>query len=74
MKYSVEINNVTGFAATPSTEDLFQIDATSPRLCKSNAEKFHSEVASINYIAKRIKPECLTATSYLLTRVRNSTK
>ena len=36
--------------------------------------KFHSEVASINYIAKRIKPECLTAASFLLTRVRNSTE
>ncbi len=62
-------NTVTGFAATPSTEDLFQIDEMSPRLSKLEAEKFHSEVASVNYIAKRIKPECLTITSFLMTRV-----
>ena len=43
-------NIVTGFAATPSTEDLFQIDEMSPRLSKPEAETFHSEVASVNYI------------------------
>eukprot|EP01036_Dinobryon_divergens_P062008 gene62008-biopygen38075 len=37
-------------------------------------EKFHSEVASISYVVKRIKPECLTATSFLLTRVHYSTE
>ena len=35
-------NAVTGFAVTPSTEDLFQIDETSPRLSKPEAENFHS--------------------------------
>ena len=78
MKKSIEEvlkrNTVTGFAATPSTEDLFQIDEMSPRLSKPEAEKFHSEVASINYIAKRIKPECLTITSFLMTRVQSSTE
>ena len=67
-------NTITGFAATPSTEDLFQIDEMSPRLGKPEAEKFHSEVASVNYIAKRIKPECLTITSFLMTRVQSSTE
>jgi hypothetical protein len=67
-------NTVTGFAATPSTEDLFQIDEMSPRLSKPEAEKFQSEVASANYIAKRIIPECLTITSFLMTRVQSSTE
>jgi hypothetical protein len=68
-------NIVTGFAATPSTEDLFQIDEMSPRLGKPEAEKFHSEVASVNYIAKSIKPdECLTINSFLMTRVQSSTE
>ncbi len=35
-------NAVTGFAVTPSTEDLFQIDEMSPRLSKPEAENFHS--------------------------------
>ncbi len=67
-------NTVTGFAATPSTEDFFQIDERLPRLSKPEAEKFHSEVASVNYIAKGIKPECLTITSFLMTRVQSSTE
>eukprot|EP01036_Dinobryon_divergens_P061981 gene61981-biopygen36379 len=67
-------NNVTGTAATPTAQDLFQIDEASPRLDESKAEKFHSEVASISYVVKRIKPECLTATSFLLTRVHYSTE
>mmetsp|Transcript_20889 Transcript_20889/g.28996 ORF Transcript_20889/g.28996 Transcript_20889/m.28996 type:complete len:224 (-) Transcript_20889:815-1486(-) len=37
-------------------------------------EKFHSEVASISYVVKRIKPECLPVTSFLMTRVHNSTE
>jgi hypothetical protein len=58
-------NKITGRAATPSTPELFNIDAESPRLDKAQAEKFHSEVASISYLVKRIKPECLTV-SYLI--------
>jgi hypothetical protein len=46
----------------------------SPRLSKPEAEKFHSEVASVNYIAKRIDSECLTLTSFLMPRVQSSTE
>ena len=67
-------NKVTGTAVTPTTEDLFQIDEASPRLDESTAEKFLSEVASISYVVKRIKPECLTATLFLLTWVHYSTE
>ncbi len=47
-------NKITGKAATPSTPELFQIDPDSPRLDKEMSEKFHSEVASISYVVKRI--------------------
>ena len=67
-------NNITVSAVTLTTPDLFQIDDASPRLEESKAEKFHSEVASISYLVKRIKPECLTATSFLLIRVHYSTE
>jgi hypothetical protein len=33
-------NKITGRAATPSTPELFSIDAESPRLDKEQAEKF----------------------------------
>jgi hypothetical protein len=65
-------NKITGKAATP---ELFNIDAESPRLDKEQTETFHSEVASISYLVKRIKPEeCLTVTSFLMTRVHYSTE
>jgi len=67
-------NNITGTAVNPTTADLFQIDEESPRLNEEMAEKFHSEVASVSYLVKRIKPECLTATSFLMTRVHYSTE
>jgi hypothetical protein len=49
-------NKVTGRATTPSTPELFSIDAESPLLDKEQTEKFHLEVASISYVVKRIKP------------------
>lgn len=67
-------NDITGTAVTPSTEELFQIDESSPRLDEMMREKFHSEVASISYVVKRIKPECLPVTSFLMTRVHYSTE
>ena len=71
----IKRNKITGTVATPSTAELFQIDPESPRLDKEETEKFHSEVASISYVVKRKKPECLTVTtSFLLTRVHYSTK
>jgi hypothetical protein len=48
-------NTIRGKAATPSTPELFHIDAESLRLDKDQAEKFHSEVGSISYVVKRIK-------------------
>jgi len=70
----LERNKVTTTSITPSTAELFQIDETSPHLDKVMREKFHSEVASISYVVKRIKPECLPVTSFLMTRVHNSTE
>ena len=68
-------NIITGTAATPSIPELFHIDPDSPRLVdEDKSERFHSEVASISYVIKRIKPECLTVTSFLMTRVHYSTE
>ena len=60
----VKRNKITGFAATPSTAELFQIDPESPSLDKEEAEKLHSEVASISYVVKKIKTRILD--SYLI--------
>ena len=61
-------------AVTPSESDLFVVDTTSPKLDRKRDEEFHSIVATISYIAKRIKPECLVATSMLASRVQDPTE
>ena len=70
----LEKTGVKGTAVNPSEADLFTIDATSPNLDRKRADEFHSIVATISYIAKRIKPECLVVTSMLASRVKNPTE
>ena len=64
----------TGTAVNPAEADLFTIDATSPSLDRKRKDDFHSIIASISYIAKRIKPECLVVTSMLASRVHCATE
>ena len=54
--------------ATPATDSLFDVRET----VKATEEEkvwFHSNVAKMLYLAKRIRPECLVAVSFLSTRV-----
>ena len=59
---------------TPALEDLFEIDSTSEKLTEDEMKHFHTYVAKLLYLAKRTRPECLVATSFLCTRVTRSTK
>ena len=59
---------------TPALEDLFDVDETSENLDESEMKHFHTYVAKLLYLAKRTRPECLVATSFLCTRVTRSTK
>jgi Reverse transcriptase (RNA-dependent DNA polymerase) len=60
-------------ARTPANTDLFNVDDSSPLLELSDHKKFHSAVALALYVAKRGRPDLLTATSFLSTRVQKST-
>jgi len=66
--------NVTGTAATPATERLFQIDAKSTDLPADKKAEFHSRVARLLYLAKKVRPDMLTAVSFLTTRVQFPTE
>ena len=70
----LEKTGTKGTAVNPAEADLFIIDATSPSLDKKTKEEFHSIIASMSYIAKRIKPECLVVTSMLASRVHCATE
>jgi len=64
---------VQGTAVTPATNALFDIRA-SPDLSKEQAEEFHSRVAKLLYLAKRTRPDILTAIAFLSTRVSQPTE
>ena len=58
---------------TPAGENLFATrDSTdlSPKLEKGDSEFFHSYTAKLLYLGKRIKPQILTAVSFLSGRVQ----
>ena len=61
--------NIGRTAVTPAKDGLFDIDPDSVLLSQSDGECFHSDVARLLYLAKRARPEILTAISFLSSRV-----
>ena len=66
-------SGTSGVARSPATDGLFDIREM-PAVTEERRAKFHSLVAKILYLAKRTKPECLTAISFLATRVTRCTE
>jgi hypothetical protein len=64
--------DIKGTAVTPATEDLFTI-RDSPNLSVEMTKNFHSDVATLLYPAKRVRPDILTAITFLTTRVQKPT-
>lgn len=54
--------------ATPATSCLFDV-RDAPKASEDDKKWFHTRVAKVLYLAKRVRPECLTAVSFLTTRV-----
>jgi Reverse transcriptase (RNA-dependent DNA polymerase) len=61
-------------ARTPATEGLFESRTTALLCTEQRRKDFHSIVAKMLYLAKRTRPECLTAVAYLATRVSRCTE
>ena len=59
---------------TPAIKELFQPSKESPLLDDVGRQKFDTIVAKLLYLAKRLQPDLLTATSFLCTRVKQPTK
>lgn len=66
----IDSYQVTGTASTPASENLFSINPNSPILDKEQSEEFHSRVAKLLFLYKRVRPEILTAVGFLTTRVQ----
>jgi hypothetical protein len=73
VKVLLELYEVTGKAKTPTDGNLFSIDASSPLLSEELSDMFHSRVAKLLYLAKRVRPEILPSVIFLTSRVRSPT-
>ena len=65
---------VSKISRTPASVELFTVDENSKELEKEKREKLHSVVAKLLYMAKRARPDILTAVAFLTTRVLKSTE
>jgi hypothetical protein len=61
---------VTTARATPAAACLFDTRDSAPPASEPDAKWFHTHVAKMLYLSKRVRPECLTAVSFLSTRVQ----
>ncbi len=52
---------VTAARATPAAETLFDVCTDVQKASPVEAAYFHTYVAKILYLSKRVRPECLTA-------------
>ena len=59
---------VTDVRATPATATLFDV-RDAPKASEHERKYFHTYVFKMLYVAKRVKPGCLTAVAFLSTRV-----
>jgi len=61
------------FSETPAGANLFDIKENSPKLETQDRKKFHTLVAKLLYISKRVRPDILLAVNFLTTRVQEPT-
>ena len=66
LKDIVSKYNVIKKSKTPATDRLF---INSPLLSNTKHEEYNSAVSTLHYLAKRIRPDILTAVSFCATRV-----
>ena len=64
---------ITGRASTPATEGLFDVRPNIVTATEEQRVTFHRCVAKMLYLAKRARPDCLTAVSFLATIVNRCT-
>jgi hypothetical protein len=69
-KLSEVTTGIEKTASTPAGNNLFAINENSKELATSEREKFHTMVAKLLYISKRIRPDILLAVTFLTTRVQ----
>ena len=69
----IDLYQVSGDASTPANKSLFNVDTNAEKLSDSMRETFHSRVAKLLYLAKRVRVDILLPISFLATRVTCAT-
>jgi hypothetical protein len=64
---------IFGTASTPAVDNLFVTKIEDILLSDDEKEKFHSFTAKLLYLGRKVRPDILTAVSYLTTRVTKPT-
>lgn len=64
---------VNGTVTSPATHSLFSHNPADEQLGQDEKEQFHTLVAKLLYLAKRVRPDVLTAVSVLTSRVQQPT-
>lgn len=65
--------DIVGNATSPAGNNLFNVKSDGILLTTNMKESFHSVIAKLLYIAKRVRPDILTAVSFLTTRIQYPT-
>jgi hypothetical protein len=65
---------ITGVAQSPASDDLFKVNESSTVLHGTEKAFFHSATAKLLYLGKRVRPDILTAVSFLCKRVTAPTE
>lgn len=66
--------SITGVATTPAGNNLFMVNDKSTLLLNVEKEYYHSLTAKLLYLGKRVRPDILTAISFLSKRVQAPTE
>jgi hypothetical protein len=59
---------------SPATKNMFIVDGNSRLLGEEDRKQFHTKTAKLLYLAKRARPDILTAVNFLCTRVQSATE
>jgi hypothetical protein len=59
---------------SPTTKDTYKVNESSTRLSEVERKWYHSKTAKLLYLAKRARPDILTAVIFLCTRVQAATR
>jgi hypothetical protein len=60
-------------ASSPTTKTTYNVNEDSKKLDETERKWFHSKTAKLLYLAKRARPDVLTAVIFLCTRIQEAT-